>query len=91
MRRGGKPDGPQRDIVDALRVAGCQVLIISGAGFGAPDLLCQSPSGRLRLIEVKARTGKLRPAQEEFRRLWPVAVVRTAEEALDAMFGREAA
>lgn len=92
MRRGGKPDGPQREIVAALKAAGCRVMIISGCGFGVPDLLACAPGGVPVLLEVKSVRGKVNPEQAAFLADWPgpSAVVRTAEEAINAVCGRRA-
>lgn len=83
-------DANARDIVAALRAAGCSVEWIASAGErvpGVPDLLV-GKRGRAMLIEVKSPKGKLSEAQEKWMAAWrgcPIAVVRTAQEAITAM------
>lgn len=81
-------DSTQRDIIAALRVAGCSVSIIGGANgnTGVPDLLVGRDQ-RTFVLEVKTAKGKLSPAQERWHAAWrgQVAVVRTVEEALAAV------
>lgn len=84
MRRGhaGKVDANQREIVAALRKAGCRVLSLAPLGKGCPDLLVDSAQG-LMLLEVKTRTGKATADQERFYEAgWPVFLVRSAADAL---------
>lgn len=89
MRRGGKPDASQAEIVQALRKAGYPVAVISAVGGGVPDLLTLRHDGKtLVLLEVKVKGGRIRESQERFASVWPVAVVRTAEDALAVMRGR---
>ena len=88
MRRRGKPDGNQAEIVEAYRGVGASVLSLAGLGDDAPDLLV---GFRLNyLVEVKNPDGRdrLSDGQKVFHatwRGWPVAVVRTTEEALDVI------
>lgn len=90
-----KADANQRDIAAALRKAGCFVEMIQSATgrAGTPDLLVGN-RGKTYLLEVKRpkakgqQAGELSPAQEAWHaawRGWPVAVVRTVEEALKAV------
>ena len=81
MRRAAKVDSNQDAIVDAYRGLGCTVTSLAGLGRGVPDLLV-GYRGKLSLVEVKTPKGKLRPMQEEFRKLWPVRVVRSVEEVI---------
>lgn len=85
MRRGGKPDASQGEIVQALRKAGYRVAIISAVGGGVPDLLALRRDGTVALLEVKVKGGRVRESQERFAAEWPVAIVRSAEEALQVM------
>jgi Holliday junction resolvase len=84
MRKRGRVDNNQADIVRWLRKAGCTVAITSGMGDGFPDLVV-GYRWRTRLIEIKSPGGKLTPAQVTFIHTWTgeaPAVVTTAEEAL---------
>ena len=81
MRRAAKVDSNQDAVVDAYRDLGCTVTSLAGLGRGVPDLLV-GYRGKLSLVEVKTPKGKLRPMQEEFRKLWPVRVVRSVEEVI---------
>jgi hypothetical protein len=97
MRRAARRDDNEKAIVDALRAAGAFVWFLDAKG--VPDILCGF-RGRFLLLEVKAPAGpkggtshrELRPSQEKFfevcrsKRL-PVFVVRSAEEALEAVVG----
>ena len=88
VRKRGKVDGPQGDIVRALRGIGCDVLSLASLGNGAPDLLCGNRE-RYFLLEVKAKGGKLTPAQEVFHEAWrgPIFIVTTPQEALRVVLG----
>lgn len=87
-RFAAKADRNQPEIVAALKAAGCDVMFI-----GKPVDLLVSRAGINFLLEVKMprgkgeRGGKLTPEQEEFFANWrgQKAVVRTAEEALQAV------
>jgi hypothetical protein len=81
MRRAAKVDSNQDAVVDAYRGLGCTVTSLAGLGRGVPDLLV-GYRGKLSLVEVKTPKGKLRPMQEEFRKLWPVRVVRSVEDVM---------
>jgi hypothetical protein len=86
MFRRNKRDANQGEIVRTLERAGCAVFDLADRGDGCTDLLCfRQATGLLRLLEVKSASGTLTPAQEEFRRRFPVWVVRTPREALLAM------
>lgn len=86
MRRAAKVDSNHREVVAALRAAGCEVLDLSRVGGGCPDLLVyRTARGLLRLLEVKVAKGRLTELQQtKFMRL-PVWVVRSPAEALAAM------
>lgn len=87
-----KSDAPTKDVVAALRKAGCSVHYLTsrpGAGqAGMPDLLVGA-AGRTLLIEVKAeKTGKLSPDQVRWHASWrgtPVIVVTSVASALTAV------
>lgn len=80
-----KVDRNQREIVDALKECGCDVMFI-----GKPVDLLIGVRGKNLLLEVKVPKakgepgGKLTPEQKNFFANWrgQKAVVRTAEEAL---------
>ena len=81
-----RTDANQRDIVAALRMAGCTVHSLHAVGQGCPDLLI-GRADKNYLLEVKTEEGKLRRSQEQWIAKWRghVAVVRTIEEALEAV------
>ena len=79
-----KIDANQPEIVEALREAGNQVHSAAALGNGAPDLLV-SRAMKIWLLEVKAKGGRLTPAQRKWHALWPVHTVRSVEEALRAV------
>jgi hypothetical protein len=78
-------------IIEAWRHAGAEVLILSGAGHGAPDALV-GWRGRAILCEIKNPNGRnrLSPEQANFLNGWPgeTAVIRTVDEALALLRGR---
>ena len=85
MRRAAKRDENEQAIVDDLLKVGVLVRKISAPG--VPDLLC-GHRGSLYLLEVKQGDGKLKPLQEIFFKEfhgYPVAVVRSTEQALEAI------
>ena len=79
--RFAKVDANQDAIVEAYRGLGCTVTSLAGLGRGVPDLLV-GLKGRLALVEVKQPKGKLQPLQEEFRKVWPVRIVRSTEDVI---------
>lgn len=86
-RHGGFADANQKPIVEALERCGASVQSITRVGHGCPDLLVGFRR-RTFLLEVKSETGALNDEQVEWHQLWrgmPVAVVRTPEEALQAV------
>lgn len=96
MRRRGRIDTGQREIVAALRAAGCSVLSLASVGSNVPDLLV-GRAGVNYLLEVKpadramwadnlAKRVRLRD-QAEWRARWrgPSALVSTPAEALQAV------
>lgn len=78
-------DTTQKAIVKALRKFGASVMVIQGAP-GTPDLVV-GYRGINYLMEVKAKDGKLKPAQIEFFETWSgrVCLVRNEEEAVAAL------
>lgn len=86
MRRAAKRDSNEREIIDALEAAGCKVEQLDKW-----DLQVQRPDGVLRMIEVKAPKGKLKPSQEKLiADGWDLRVVRSIEEAFEAVGLKEA-
>ncbi len=77
-------DGNHREIVDALRQAGCPVLDLSAVGGGVPDLVVLRRDKTITLFEIKMPRGKLNALQASWHARWAghVHVVRTVEEAL---------
>lgn len=93
MRRAAKVDANQGDVVKALLKIGCRVRSLAPMGQGVPDLLV-ARSGRLVLLEVKdgslpPSARKLtRPELDFYNEFFPhVVVVKSAEEAINAMVG----
>lgn len=89
MRRAARIDDNQRDIVHALRQAGCEVVSTAAMGDGFPDLLVNR-SDVLYLLECKdgnkpPSRRRLTPHQIAFRKRWPVHVVTDEETALKAV------
>ena len=81
-----KVDANQAEIVEALRKAGASVLVLSRVGQGCADLAV-GLRGETFFLEIKAGKGKLTPSEIEFMEGWRghYAIVRTAEEALEAI------
>ena len=89
MRRAAKTDRNQPEIVEALRKVGALVHPMHAVGGGFPDLLVGF-RGVVRLLEVKDGLAPpsqqaLTPDQVKFHAVWPVAVVRSVDEALRAI------
>lgn len=96
-----KVDRNQRDIIDALKKAGCSVRSLAAVGDGMTDLIV-GIAGKNLLLEVKDGQAppsrqKLTPAQKRFHTLdlkhpdkyWQgqKAVVSTVHEALAVVIG----
>jgi hypothetical protein len=87
MRKHGKIDRNQIEIVAALRQIGAWVQSVADVGNGCPDLLV-AYHGRVFLVEVKADKGKLTADEAawigECERIGGVAVhiVRGVDDAL---------
>jgi Holliday junction resolvase len=89
VRSRARIDDNQRELVKALRKAGCKVLSLAAVGNGCPDLLVYR-ANVLTLLEIKdgakfKSQQKLTPHQERFRVDWPVQVVNSIESALEAV------
>lgn len=86
MKMRGRIDSNQREIVVALRKAGCGVQILASVGNGCPDLVA-ARAGKTVMLECKSRDGELTDDQERWHSRWPgaIAIVRTPAEALRAM------
>jgi Holliday junction resolvase len=83
MRKRARTDENHKEIVEALRKSGWQVMSLAEVGGGAPDLLAWHAYRGLRLIEVKAGKGDLTLAQKlRVAQGWPIKVIRTVDEAL---------
>jgi len=83
LRKHGKGDDNQAEIVRALQKAGCSVLSLAETGNGCPDLIA-GRQNRNFLLEVKGEKETLTPRQRGWHHLWrgQVATVRTVDEAL---------
>ena len=87
--RAKRTDANQSAIVAVLREVGATVVDLSAVGKGCPDLLVGF-RGVTYLLEVKNVKGKNKttPDQDIFYAWWrgaPVAIVRTADDALSAI------
>ena len=80
-----KIDANQPEIIMALKKIGCEVEAITGKK-GMPDLLV-SRGTSIYLLEVKNRKGKniVNEDQKEFHKRFPITVVRSIEEAINAV------
>lgn len=94
MRYAAKVDANQPEITEALRSAGCDIILLHAIGGGVPDMLVAAPfyPHTLKLLEVKngalpPSARKLTPDQEAFHSKWkgPIYVVKSVDEALDVM------
>jgi hypothetical protein len=86
MRRKTRPDSNQPEIVEALLRCGCEVEDMTRVGGGFTDLVVyRRATDRLVLMEIKTASGKVRKSQEDFAKRFPVVVVRTVAEALEAV------
>ena len=87
--RAKKTDANQASLIAILREVGATVVDLSAVGKGCPDLLVGF-RGVTYLLEVKNVKGKNRTTRDQdiFYAWWrgaPVAIVRTADEALQAI------
>jgi type VI protein secretion system component VasF len=91
VRKYGKKDDNQAEIVKALRMCGCTVFDTSAVGNGFPDLAVGIHDKTI-LLEIKRpkakgqKAGKKTKAQEDFFATWrgQVHEVQTVDEALQA-------
>lgn len=79
MRRAAKTDINHRELVDAMRNLGLQVLDLSRVGGGVPDTLVRFQR-MWTFVEIKAGKGKQNPAQVAFAGEWPVRVIRSVDD-----------
>jgi hypothetical protein len=84
MRLRGRTDMNQAEILDALRAIGAECRSLAALGSGMGDLLVAFRR-RLFLLEVKTTRGQLTADQMTFHKRWPVAIVRSVDDALDAI------
>jgi Holliday junction resolvase len=92
MRRAANVDQNQRQVVAALRAAGCSVHVTSAVGKGFPDAICARPNGTTFVLEIKAPLGPLGGSSHRLMNEKQVAfalswlgehhVVRSPEEAV---------
>jgi hypothetical protein len=74
-----RTDSNQTAIAASLKFWGCKVIDLSAVGGGCPDLLALTPTGELRLIEVKNPQGRDRLTDSQTDLIesgWPVHLVR---------------
>ena len=90
MRTVARTDSNHQQIVEELRQVGAVVQSLHQVGGGVPDLLV-AYRGRNWLFEVKTPTGTLTPDEAAWHREWAVrgqvAIVRTAEQAIEVITG----
>jgi Holliday junction resolvase len=89
MRRAARIDDNQKELVKALRKAGCKVLSLAAVGNGCPDLIVYR-ANVLTMLEIKdgnkaPSRRKLTTFQDQFRADWPVQVVTDIDSALQAV------
>lgn len=83
MRR----DGNEIGIFQALEARGASILRVSQPGLPDAVVFYQ---GRVWLMEVKQKAGKLKPAQVRFQAKWTgpaVHIVRSVEDAIAMLSG----
>ena len=95
MRLKAKVDANQKQIVTALRQAGCSVQSLAATGRGVPDLLV-GRDGKNLLLEIKDGSKrpserKLTPDQENWHSAWrgQIHVVNNPDEALELVINGE--
>lgn len=86
MRKHGRVDKTQHEIVVGLRNIGAKVLVLSDVGNGTPDLLCKF-RGTLHLLEIKSKGGRLTQDEIDFYNDWQdvTSVVYSLDDALKAI------
>jgi hypothetical protein len=77
---GNKRDASEAGIVEVLRVAGALVYRLD-----RPCDLLVYYRGVIRVVEVKTGKGKLTENQKEFRKHWPLHIIRDVDGALEAV------
>ncbi len=91
MRRAARIDENQPAIVRTLIACGCEVQSLAAVGAGVADLLVfHVPTSRLMLFEVKDGSKppserRLTPAQVEWHKRFPVTVIESIEDAMNAL------
>lgn len=95
MRRNAKVDANQKQIVAALRQAGCSVQSLATIGKGCPDLLV-GRNGKNFLFEVKdgakvPSARKLTDDEKQWHQTWAgqIAVVESIDDAVRLIEGIE--
>lgn len=84
VRHAVKLDQNHAPIVAALRKVGAEVIELARYGL-SPDVLCLF-RGRMILLEIKVPGGSLEESQRKLLDAgWPLVVVRSIDEALDAI------
>lgn len=79
-----KTDSNQREIIDAFKKAGADVVDLSAVGKGVPDLLV-STLREMWLVEVKVENKKLNERQVKWWTNWlgkPPVIIRTPKAAI---------
>jgi hypothetical protein len=84
VRLKAKRDDSEKAIVERLEHLGAQVCRLSGKDI--PDLLVLH-RGTLHLVEAKTGKARLKPGQATFAAVWPVTILRDAEEATEWLLG----
>jgi hypothetical protein len=81
MRRAAKRDSTEKQIVEALRQAGADVLLLDKF-----DLLVRTRSGALVMLDCKSPKGRATASQVALIQSgWPLRFVETPEAALRAI------
>lgn len=82
-----RTDGNHTEIRDGLRACGYNVLDLSKAGCGVPDLLAVSKAGASVFLEVKQHGGKLTAAERKWNETYTGLsyVVFSLEDALEKL------
>ena len=85
QRYGARTDSNQKELVNSInQIPGVDVIDLSGAAKGVPDLLIQRtfPSGdtKLYLVEVKTKIGRLNKLQVAFHNRFHCHVARTIDD-----------
>ena len=79
-RHSKKRDANEREIVAALRLGGCKVLLLDAFDF----LVLHN--GGLYLMEVKMPDGRLTKSQHQLvRDGWPLGIVQSVDDALNIL------